>query len=93
MMGRRAAKIAKVKGREDAKRGKAFARIGKKIIMVGMQGGVRFLEASAGLDEERTFRDPHALTCDHFAGSSALVHLLLWLCSRAVATLIKLPWN
>ena len=34
MMGRRAAKIAKVKGREDAKRGKAFARIGKKIIMV-----------------------------------------------------------
>lgn len=34
MMGRRAAKIAKVKGREDAKRGKAFARIGKKIIIV-----------------------------------------------------------
>lgn len=33
-MGRRAAKIAKVKGREDAKRGKTFARIGKKIIMV-----------------------------------------------------------
>lgn len=37
MMGRRAAKIAKVKGREDAKRGKAFARIGKKIIMVSKQ--------------------------------------------------------
>ena len=33
MMGRRAAKIANVKGREDAKRGKTFARIGKKIIM------------------------------------------------------------
>lgn len=33
MMGRRAAKIANVKGREDAKRAKTFARIGKKIIM------------------------------------------------------------
>ncbi|CAM9773683.1 unnamed protein product, partial [Hapterophycus canaliculatus] len=39
MMGRRAAKIAKVKGREDAKRGKAFARIGKKIIMAVKAGG------------------------------------------------------
>lgn len=38
-MGRRAAKIAKVKGREDAKRGKAFARIGKKIIMAVKSGG------------------------------------------------------
>lgn len=34
MMGRRSAKIARVKGREDMKRGKTYGRIGKKLIMV-----------------------------------------------------------
>ncbi|CAN0243021.1 unnamed protein product, partial [Discosporangium mesarthrocarpum] len=39
MMGRRAEKIAKTKGKEDARRGKVFARMGKKIIMAVKTGG------------------------------------------------------
>ena len=39
MMGRRSEKIARKKGAEDAKRGKVFARIGKKIIMVRLFSG------------------------------------------------------
>mmetsp|Transcript_36992 Transcript_36992/g.48703 ORF Transcript_36992/g.48703 Transcript_36992/m.48703 type:complete len:294 (-) Transcript_36992:260-1141(-) len=39
MMGRRSEKIARKKGAEDAKRGKVFARIGKKIIMAVKSGG------------------------------------------------------
>jgi len=39
MMGRRSEKIARKKGAEDAKRGKVFARIGKKIIMAVKAGG------------------------------------------------------
>lgn len=39
MMGRRAAKIAAVKGRADMKRGKTFGRIGKKLIMAVKTGG------------------------------------------------------
>jgi len=39
MMGRRSEKIARKKGSEDAKRGKIFARIGKKIIVAVKAGG------------------------------------------------------